>query len=71
MALFWHTRSYYARSPPTSNWAAPRPAAPARQHRRRPHLDVNLLTQQALSAALSLGHKVVAVAVAGTSRRAS
>ena len=67
MLLFWRTEGYYAevahRAP-----ARPQPAVPAPARRASsivPTTTVNLLTERALSAALSLGDTVVAVAVAG------
>jgi len=66
MFLFWHTESYYARVARELRLGR----TPEIPHRREsivivPTSTVNLLTEQALSAALSLGGTVVAVAVAG------
>jgi amino acid transporter len=66
MLLFWHTESYYAEVASDLRLGK----TPGIPHRREsivvvPTSSVNLLTERALSAALSLGDTVVAVAVAG------
>jgi amino acid transporter len=66
MYLFWHTESYYAKV--ASELRLGRmPGSPRRRESIVivPTTTVSLLTERALSAALSLGGTVVAVAVAG------
>jgi amino acid transporter len=66
MFLFWNTETYYAKVAAELQLGKT-PGLP-RRHRSIvvvPTTSVNLLTEQALSAALSLGETVVAVAVAG------
>ena len=66
MVLFWRTESYYTRVASELELGKT-PSLPRRQHSLVivPTTSVSLLTEQALSAALSLGETVVAVAVAG------
>ena len=66
MFLFWRTETYYARSPRSCS-SAGRRGLPRRRKSVVivPTTTVTLLTERALSAALSLGETVVAVAVAG------
>ena len=66
MVFFWRTESYYAKVAAQLELGK----TPAMPHRRRsvvivPTTTVSRLTQQALTAALSLGETVVALAVAG------
>jgi amino acid transporter len=64
--LFWHIETYYGRV--AAELQLGRTPGPPRRHRSVvvvPTASVNLLTEQALSAALSLGDSVVAIAVAG------
>jgi len=66
MLLFWHTERYYAEV--ASDLELGRTPGPPRRRNSIvvvPTSTVTLLTQRALSAALSLGETVVAVAVAG------
>ena len=66
MFLFWHTETYYAKV--ASELQLGKTPEPPRRHKSIvvvPTSTVNLLTELALSAALSLGETVVAVAVAG------
>ena len=64
--VFWHTETYYAKVA-TELQLGETPGLPLRRTSIVvvPTSTVNLLTQRVLSAALSLGDKVVAVAVAG------
>jgi amino acid transporter len=66
MFLFWHTESYYAKVGAELRLGRT-PGPPQRRESIVvvPTSTVNLLTERALSAALSLGDTVVAVAVAG------
>jgi amino acid transporter len=66
MFLFWHIESYYARVASALQLGRT-PGMPRRQRSIVivPTSTITLLTQQALSTALSLGETVVAVAVAG------
>jgi amino acid transporter len=66
MFLFWHTESYYAKVGAELRLGRT-PGPPQRRESIVvvPTSTVNLLTERALSAALSLGETVVAVAVAG------
>jgi amino acid transporter len=66
MFLFWHTESYYAEVAAELRLGKT-PGIPRRGESIVivPSTSVNLLTERALSAALSLGDTVVAVAVAG------
>jgi amino acid transporter len=64
--LFWHTETYYARVA-SELQLGETPGLP-RRHKSIvivPTSTINLLTEQALSVALSLGENVIAVAVAG------
>ncbi|MBV9472001.1 MAG: APC family permease, partial [Solirubrobacterales bacterium] len=66
MLLFWHTETYYTRVGRELKLGK----TPPRPHKSEsivivPTSTVNLLTERAVSAALSLGETVVAVAVAG------
>jgi hypothetical protein len=66
MFLFWHTETYYAKVA-TELELGKTPGMP-RRHKSVvivPTSTINLLTEQALSVALSLGETVIAVAVAG------
>jgi len=66
MFLFWHTESYYAKVGDELQLGRT-PGLPRRHGSVVivPTSTINLLTQQALSVALSLGETVIAVAVAG------
>jgi amino acid transporter len=66
MFLFWHTETYYAKVA-SELQLGKTPGIPRRRNSIVvvPTSTVTLLTEQALSAALSLGETVVAVAVAG------
>jgi amino acid transporter len=66
MFLFWHTETYYAKVA-SELQLGKTPGMPQR-HKSVvivPTTTINLLTEQALSVALSLGETVIAVAVAG------
>ncbi|HEY7967738.1 MAG TPA: APC family permease [Solirubrobacteraceae bacterium] len=66
MFLFWHTETYYAKV--ASELQLGRTPGLPRRHKSIvivPTSTITLLTQQALSVALSLGESVIAVAVAG------
>ena len=66
MFLFWRTERYYGRSARSCRLGLTPPLPHARESIVIvPTSTVNLLTERALSAALSLGDTVVAVAVAG------
>jgi len=64
--LFWHTETYYAKVA-SELQLGETPGLPRRQKSTVivPTSTINLLTEQALSVALSLGESVIAVAVAG------
>ena len=72
MYLFSHTERYYDRvARPAEARAHATDAAAPDERRDRPGVDLSRLTERAMSAALSLGGTVIAVAVAGDEEEAA